>query len=233
MNDETSLGGSGRAFPETSLGLAARLAAPDRAGLADLCRRYWKPVYWYARIAWARSNEDAKDLAQAFFAWLVEDGAIGRYAPERGALRSYLKVLLRRFLGHQDLRDRRLKRGGGSVTVPLGDAGAPPSGDPDEAFDRAWASSMTAQAVERVRARCEGAGRGTQFRVFELYDMARDGAPPTYAGIEARLALRAGQARDFLAAVRRAVREEIRAELARTTGGGPALEEEWNALLAR
>src|SRR4029077_20163367 len=122
---------------ETTVGFAGGLRNPAAADYArsldTLCARYWKPVYSYIRIAWAKSNEDAKDLTQAFFAWLLQEDALRRYEAGRGGFRAYLKVLLRRFVGHAERDLQRLKRGGGARVFSLeGDAPKLPElqGDP-------------------------------------------------------------------------------------------------------
>src|SRR5688572_22453356 len=101
---DTSLGGADARFPET----ASQVGTDPEA----LARAYWKPVYAYVRLAWAKSNEDAKDLTQAFFLWLLEERALDGYDPARGGFRPFLKVLLRRFVGHQDRALGALRRGG-------------------------------------------------------------------------------------------------------------------------
>lgn len=114
---ETTLGGQDRHFPETTMGflslLRRRTDDGRRAALEVLCSRYWKPVYAYVRAGWSKSNDDAKDLTQSFFLWIQENGALGRFEEERGGLRPYLKVLLRRFVKDKDVALHRLKRGGG------------------------------------------------------------------------------------------------------------------------
>ena len=64
-HDHTSLGGEGRAFPPTEW--TWLLSCPQReAVLAELCRKYWKPIYCYLRSI-GFGNEQAKDLTQGFF----------------------------------------------------------------------------------------------------------------------------------------------------------------------
>ena len=103
-SQDTSLGGPGANFAETAWGMVerARDTSPEirQGGLEELSRSYWKPVYHYLRVAWAKSNEDAKDLAQAFFLWLTDRQALKKYTPERGSFRTFLKALLRRIEAH-------------------------------------------------------------------------------------------------------------------------------------
>jgi len=240
---ETSLGGPSHNFPPTTWGLVSRFqssSGPDyRRGLDELCRRYWKPVYGYFRIAWSKPNEDAKDLTQAFFLWLLEGDALSKYEPARGGFRKYLKTLLRWFLSHQHEALQAQKRGGGRRVVPLDDdaealAAVVPDAsgeDPQKAFDREWVNTVVDLAVERVRKRLTAEGRDVQFRVFEAYNTPEGTERPTYAEIAGRLGLKESDVRYHLSVARQAVREEIRRELAELTADPAELEEEWNELL--
>jgi RNA polymerase sigma-70 factor (ECF subfamily) len=238
---DTSLGGSQREFPKTLWELVARAhdasAETRREGLEGLCRRYWKPVYYYVRIAWAKSNEDAKDLTQAFFLWLTQGDAVGRYRPERASFRTYLKSLLQHFVHHQEDAMRRLKRGGGIRLLELdGELAAlknvladPRTPAPEKAFDRAWRNSLVTDAVRRVRERFHSRGREMKFRVYEEHDLCPPDARPSYAQLAGRLGLKERDVDNYLCTVREEVRREIRAELAKLTTDAAALEEEWNA----
>jgi RNA polymerase sigma-70 factor (ECF subfamily) len=213
-------------------------SAPIRQeGLNDLCRRYWKPVYYHLRLGWAKSNDNAKDLAQAFFLWLVESGALARYDPQRASFRTFLKTLLRHFVQNQDQALSRLKRGGGVSILPLQDTDASleelladaQAVDPDQAFQKAWRSSVIARAVDRVRDALMAEGKEMKFRVFEAYDLQTREAQPTYGSLAERFALQPTDVQHYLADVRERVRSEIRKELAETVSGREELEEEWNA----
>jgi len=72
MDLDTSMGGNQSRFPETRRSAVIDFNSGDPA-LRDcaaeaLIAAYWKPVYKYIRVRWRRSNEDAKDLTQGFFA---------------------------------------------------------------------------------------------------------------------------------------------------------------------
>ncbi len=224
---DTSLGGGRGEFPVTTWGMVSRMREARGDALETLCRRYWKPVYRYARVAWSKSNEDAKDLAQAFFAWLLEGGALSRYEPAKGGFRAYLKTLLRRFVSHQEEALGRLKRGGAATIVIIPDDVAD-AGDPDMIFDRAWKTTVVNTCIARVKERMLAARRQTPVSVFEGYDLADE--KPTYDELAARLGIKAGDVRNHLFAFREELRQEIRAELAETTASEEELEEEWNAL---
>jgi len=227
---DTSLGGAQRAFPETTWSMIARLAETGRGGeaLEQVCRRYWKPVYYYVRTAWGKSNDESKDLAQAFFLWLMEADPLRSYVRERGGFRAFLRVLLRRFVGHQEVAVKRLKRGGGVRIVPLEpelSLSDPKGTDPESEFDRAWVSEVVEQAIERVRKKTEP----TAFCVYEGYDLA-SAERPTYTQLAADLHIDEKAVKKHLFQVREAVRSEIRAELRELTGDDSEREEEWKSL---
>ncbi len=222
-------------FPETTWSLITRLrkTAEHRSALTDLCCRYWRPVYLYVRSAWAKSDADASDLTQAFFLWLLEGEPLKRYAPERGGFRPYLKVLLRRFVGHQEVALKRLKRGGQARIVPIDDVAAVAparDADPEALFDRAWVQEVVGQAVERVRRHFTNDGRADAFALYERYDLAGGDDGMTYASLAESTGVPVARVKHELSVVREAVRREIRSDLRQLTTDDRELEEEWRAL---
>jgi RNA polymerase sigma-70 factor (ECF subfamily) len=239
---DTSFGKSRRDFPSTTGGMIEQLHDSScevrHNGLETLCRRYWRPVYQYFRVGWAKSNEDAKDLTQAFFLWVIEDETLSRFAPERASFRTYLKSLLRHFMQDREKAMHRLKRGGGArileleaFSPSLGHALADPKApDPEAVFEQAWKRALIAQAVDRVRSRFLSSGRGLQFRVFEQYNLLSPRERPTYAALGNQMGLKETDVHNYLFAVREEIRSELRAALAKMTVGKDELEREWNAL---
>ena len=61
--------------------------------LEKLCRTYWRPVYSFIRRE-GTSPQEAEDLAQIFFALLLERRDSDAVRKEKGRLRSYLLRLL-------------------------------------------------------------------------------------------------------------------------------------------
>jgi len=239
--EDTTLGGSASRLPETVSDLISRAGndSPEtrRQALEELCGRYWKPVYCSIRSRWAKSNEDAKDLTQGFFLSLVEGNALAGYLPARASFRTFLKLLLKRFLQDDEKASQRQKRGGGihlleldGERVPweelLQDAG---SQDPERLFDLAWRESLVSRAVARVRERLLSGDRPDRFRVYEAYELSSGPEEPTYASVAARFGIKESDVLNHLAAVREEIRKEIRAELAGMTFGSAQLEEEWDA----
>lgn len=183
---ETTLGGGRDAFPETVWSRFVSGTAAD-VDLDGLFRLYWRPVYRFIRTASRGSVEDAKDLTQEFFGYLMEGEVLAAYRSDRGRFRVFLKGVLRNFLAH-DRRDRgRLKRGGGKLPFSL-DVDALESGDvladprartPEELFDRQWADDVLSSALERLK----GELAAEELRIFEGYYAGGE----DYAALAARL----------------------------------------------
>jgi RNA polymerase sigma-70 factor (ECF subfamily) len=164
-------------FPPTAWSLLSRLRDPKDPRVQEYLNRmiqmYWRPVYKYARIAWKRSNEDAKDLTQAFFMHVLEGELLTRADPERGNFRKLLLASLRNFLSNEARSGHALKRGGGRVIVSLDagpeDGGAADPQDPQEAFESSWGRELLERAIERL-SKTVRPPVFTAFRMFHLED---------------------------------------------------------------
>ncbi len=236
---DTSMGREDAAFPNTTWNLLATIADPAdpqyARGMETLCTRYWRPVYSYLRHVRAKSNEDAKDLTQAFFLWLLEGETLSKYARERGSFRRYLKVVLGGFLSHQEEAQRRLKRGGGVRVLSLDVAmlsndTLPSDATPDQAFDHAWTAELIQVAVDRTRRRLLSSGREQHFAIYERYEMTPADRRPTYLEIASEFGLNETDVGNRLYTVREMIRKEIREELGAITANPDELEDEWNTL---
>jgi len=188
MNDDTAIGAGGRSFPTTrwSAIVAARSDDPDerRRAFDTLIAAYWKPVYKYIRTRWGKSNEDAKDATQEFFARVMEKEFLAGYDPAKARLRTFLRVCVDGFVANLDKAARRIKRGGDVQILSLDFETAegemrsidpPAPGGLEDFFEKEFVRSLFALAVEQLRTECEARGKTTHFRLFEQYDL--DDAP--------------------------------------------------------
>jgi RNA polymerase sigma factor (sigma-70 family) len=214
VSGETTMGGGPSRFPATSLSL---LAAPDqiREHLTLVCRRYWRPVYFYIRRRWTKSNDEAKDLAQGFFLHLLERGGLDGFDPRRGNFRTYLRQCLQNFLVSDHRARTRVKRGGGESFVSveqlesvLASPAPDPAEDPEAAFDRDWVSQLLRDAVDELGALLRSRGREKILKAFRLYDLS-DGEPPSYDDLARAIDAKRSDIGNFLRAARRELRRIV------------------------
>jgi DNA-directed RNA polymerase specialized sigma24 family protein len=238
-DSSTGLDGEARGFPTTQGSWIDDLGREGsyRRAIDLVCQRYWKPIYWYIRFSAPWKNEECKDLTQSFLVWLLEDKALRDYAPAKGRFRPFLKLILRRFLGHEAETSRRLKRGGGVRVLALDDPSFPGASvpdtrtdDPEKAFDRLWAMELARHAIDRVRARLREQGREIKFDIYSAIDLCRSETVPSYQDLASRTGLGEHDVRNYLRDVRAMIREEIRGDLAETVERPEDLEAEWHEL---
>ena len=233
-------------FPQThrSVVLAVRSARPEeRARALDvLVAAYWRPVFRHVRARWQKDDEDARDLAQGFFAAALERGWLAKFDPGRGKFRTYLLTCLDGFVAKEKRAGRRLKRGGDAAFVPVettdedGESRELPLSDGTDIeadFQREWARSLFALAVESLRGRCAAAGKEVAFTLFERYDI--EGAEahdrPGYAQLAADHGLPVTQVTNHLHWARRELRAAVLEKLREITASEEEFRSEARALL--
>lgn len=228
-----TLQAGGAAFPPTRWSMVAAGArdwesspGTARDALAELFRDYWPPLYAFVRRR-GYTAHDAQDLTQAFFAYLIESRAHTRADREQGKFRTFLLVVLKRFLADQREREQRLKRGGDqhfvfldqdlataealSVNAP----GTDSPGSEERLFEWQWAESLVLRAMKSLRSEY---AVGAKTRIFdELQPFLTGGAKlPTQEEAAARLNVPIETLRSHLSRLRARYRELLRAEIART-----------------
>jgi len=210
---DTAIQAGGSRFPATAWSLLSRLRDPRDPRVQEYLNRmmqmYWRPIYKYVRIAWKRSNEDAKDLTQAFFIHLLEGDLLAKADPDRGNFRKLLMTSLRNFLSNESRAGHAQKRGGGRVIVSLDlseESGAHDSGDPKEAFESQWAKELLGRAIDKL-SRTVRQPVFDAFRLFHLEDVAVREIARELKATEAQVGHFIQDARTVL---RRLVMDEIR-----------------------
>lgn len=221
-----------------SLVLAVRSGSESQArgSLADLCRRYWVPVYAYVRRC-GHGAEGAAALTQSFLSEVVQH--IRQHDPSAaGGFRQFLQEQLELFLASDWTRLE--------VAAPLDEFAPPwplpqieerqrreqpPQASPAQAFERAFALEMLAQALAQLQQEAQEAGRGQLYEALQPY-LTRDPGPGEYADLAQRT--RSSPLATVVAVkrLRQRYQELIDAQLAQTVGGRSAFEVERQALLA-
>lgn len=213
-------------FTTTQWGLVAAAAAPtnaeSRAALAELCARYWYPLYAYIRHRGYLPSE-AEDLTQAFFAMLLEKRTLKRADPSRGRFRSYLLGTLKHFLAGDTARARVAKRGGGRrpISLDAGDAEGRLRVDPvdrqspDRLFDRHWALTVLNLTLTELRDQYVREGKQ---QLFERLQPCLAGRDPdvTYQQLATELGMTEGAVKVAMHRLRRRYGELVRRQIAHT-----------------
>jgi RNA polymerase sigma factor (sigma-70 family) len=238
-----SLGSSScapRLFPNTrwSVVLAVQQQSSADAGEAmeNLCRAYWQPLYLYVRRC-GHSSHDAQDLTQEFFRRLIEKRWLDAVDRERGRLRTFLVVALKRFLHNERRRAFAQRRGGGEAPQPFDTAMAerrlaagPDAGGPEEMFDRQWALTLIELTLERLSGEFAAAGKQSGFETLRECLVAERGRID-YAGLAKQLQASEGAVRVAVHRLRKRFRELYREEILRTLSADDDLEEEMRHLV--
>lgn len=239
LGSPTSMGGAPREFPSTAWSqLVEAKEDPEarRRVLENLARDYWKPVYAFIRFKWAKSNEDAKDLTQDFFIWLMEGDLVRRADPSRGRFRAFLKVALKNYVVSIDRKEHRQKRGGGrlkfALDVDWDEGGGIPNAEarrPEDILDDAWKAAVLERVMASLQETYERDGKGVYYRVFrDYYGGDEDVA---YTALAQRHGISVSDVGNYLRHVKLAFRETAERMLAQTVHGLDELREEMQFLL--
>lgn len=213
------------AFPSTRW---SRILAPagDR-DLDALARAYWRPMQAWLAARARCSEDDANDLAQEAFTWLLTSGLLDKADPARGRFRGFLKTALANFANEQLRKNRAQKRGGGATMTSLEDAGEPvdPMGrTPDQVLDDEWRRELLVTAQSRLQQELEGNGRAHHWAVFRDWFLVGDD------GDHATMAVRHGITRtdvsNWLDHGKRRFRAILRELVADTVGNEADLQDE-------
>ncbi len=142
--------------------------------LERLCRAYWYPLYAYVRRR-GYSSHEAEDLTQEFFSRLIERKFPTGVKREGGKFRSYLLAALQRFLANEWEARQTAKRGGGKSFLSLEELEAGKLYDlepavqmtPEQLFERRWASTLLAQARQKLRDEYSAVGKAALYTRLE------------------------------------------------------------------
>ncbi len=226
--------------------LASRGTGPEaRQALSDLCAAYYAPVVAVLR-AEHRTDDQARELAHAFFERVLERHGVDGADPARGRFRSYLLGALKHFLANRRAWDQRQRRGGEVDHVPWdAESGGPESGGegveeekgmtPNAAvFDRAWALQLLARALETLGREASENGTRREFEVLKPW-LAGEPDDPGRGRSQAEAARAWGGSegafRTALHRLRGRFRALVKAEIGATVGSPGEIDEELRHLI--
>ena len=221
----------------TRVCLAKAESEEGRLALADLCDAYYEPVVAYLRGV-LRDSEAAREMSHAFFASLLAGGKIHTAAPEQGRFRFYVLGAVRHFVAHQRESDQRLRRGGGVRPLSLDeDSEESPAlavadtteVSPEVAFDRQWAVTVLARAMDQLQSECAAEGKSALFEPLRPWLLGEAGHGDQ-AAIAGTLGLTPGAMKTAVSRMRNRFRQCVKAEIAGTLSDAGAVEDEMQSL---
>lgn len=206
--------------------------------LADLCERYWYPVYAYVRRRGA-DPDAAQDLAQGFFSSLLEKNTLRAADRDRGRFRSFLLTALKFYLADEYDRARALKRGGGQEALSLDLEGAEaryrleaePEASPDRVFERRWALEVLEQTHRRLQEEIARSSHPERPRRLAAF-LTGDGDDQSYREVAAELGMSESAVKVAVHRLRKRYGALLREEVERTVGNPEETEGELRFLLA-
>jgi len=204
-----------------------------RAALAKLCQTYWYPLYACLRRR-GHSAQDAQDLTQEFFTRWLEDNWIARADRNKGRFRSFLLMVMGRFLANEWDKAKTLKRGGKVQWVSLSPgtaetryAGEPAdaSSTPEEAFDKQWALTLLEEVLQHLRSEYDQDGKGGLFEKLKPCLIGSRETQP-YAVLAGELRMSEGAVKVAVCRLRERYRDRLKAEIARTVAAPSEVDSE-------
>jgi RNA polymerase sigma factor (sigma-70 family) len=223
-------------FPVTQwtvvLAAGATPSPESAAALERLCHGYWYPLYAFVRRS-GYSPADAEDLAQEFFARLLEHNWVAYADRHKGRFRSFLLMAMKRFLANEWNKAKAEKRGGKVRLIPLQLDTAETryqlepadTRTPEQVFEKQWAVALLESVLGRMRADYAGAGKREQFEVLEPCLVGdREGHP--YAALGEKLGMSEGAVRVAVSRLRERYRQYLREEISQTVASPAEVEEE-------
>jgi RNA polymerase sigma-70 factor (ECF subfamily) len=219
--------------------LAGANASPQAAeALERLCCAYWYPLYAYVRRQ-GRSPHDAQDLTQEFFTRLLAGKYLQTVQREKGKFRSFLLAAMNHFLADERDRANAAKRGGGKTLISLdeqdaedryqADISTPLS--PDRLFEKRWATTLLAQAFQKLRQESIASGKAERFERLKIF-LEAGAEPGNYATVGSELGMAANTVAAAVHRLRERYRELVCTEIANTVASREDVQEEMRHLLA-
>ncbi|MEZ5304086.1 MAG: ECF-type sigma factor [Verrucomicrobiales bacterium] len=225
-----------RCFPRTRWTIVAQAQNGDateaRRALETLCQQYWYPLYAYARWL-GESAPDAEDVTQSFVSHLIERDCFVRADASKGKMRSFLCVMLKRFVIDERRKRQAIKRGGDARLLSLEGKEAEArfaqelisEETPERLFERRWAKTVIQRVGDLLREDYASRGRG------EVYDgMAKflswNERPEAQKETAKELGMSVGALRMNITRMRQRFGELLKLEVAETLLEGEDVEEE-------
>ena len=237
---QTANGGAmGFTTTHWSLVLEAQAESPAaQKALEILCNAYWRPLYGFVRRQ-GLTREEAQDLVQEFFARLLEHRNLDMVRREKGRLRSYLLVSLKRFLAVERHRASGIKRYQSGPHIPLdellesdvADVELTETWSADRLYERHWALAVLEQVLGRLESEYRAADNAALFDRLKEFLVGEPGLR-TQAAIATELSMTENAVKQAFHRFRLRYRVFLREEIAHTVAQAGDVEGELRHLVS-
>jgi RNA polymerase sigma factor (sigma-70 family) len=217
---------------------AQGLSPAAQRALEILCRTYWRPLYVFVRRQ-GLGREEAQDLVQEFFARLLEHRNLDTVRREKGRLRSYLLVSLKRFLASERHRAGGVKRYESGAYIPLEELRESEAADfelaetlsADRLYERRWALAVLEQVLARLESDYREASNELLFDRLKEFLVGERGRP-LQADIAVELGMTENAVKQAFHRFRQRYRALLREEIAHTVAQPGDIEDELRHLIS-
>jgi RNA polymerase sigma factor (sigma-70 family) len=208
-----------------------------RPALTEIVRRYWQPLYSYARRR-GYSSEDAEDATQEFLSHVMSGQLLESADPAKGKFRSFLLTAWKRFLVDEYRKQNASRRGGDaeihSLNVGAGEQNwlelSSRDPDPDRTFHLSWANSLLDEARLRIRDEYSAKGKAALVDVL-LPRLTHSMDSQAYAQLGAELKMSSGAIKVALHRLRQRFGSALREVVVETVEDSRDVDAELNEML--
>lgn len=209
-----------------------------REALAKLCQRYWYPLYALARRLGRRPDE-ARDLVQGFFTWVLEKRQLALVDRQRGRFRAWLSTSFKHYLINEREREQAQRRGGGQVepSMDLENAESlyglePLHGmTPERLYLRCWAYALLEHVLNKLREEYDSRGQGLLFEKLRGC-LTSAVVQDCYQKVAEELCMSLGAVRTAALRLRQRYLDQLRATIGQTVERPEDIDDELRMLLA-
>ena len=222
---------------------AVLLSAQSQAPGSDKAREEFCQLYWYPLYAFIRRRgynpDDARDLTQGFFLFILSRKALQRATPEKGKFRSFLLGSLKNYLSNVYHYENAIKRGGKIDFVPVDfsdgeDRYSREPADtltPEKIFDANWAMTLLGRAIERLKEQYSAQGKGIIFETLRPFlDLSGAAPMPSYEDVAEKLKVTGAGVKTLIHRLRKRYSEILREAVAQTVTDPSEIDDEIRSL---
>jgi RNA polymerase sigma-70 factor (ECF subfamily) len=208
--------------------------------LNELCRRYWFPLYAYARRR-DEAHADAEDLVQGFFvSQFLQTNFLQHLNSKKGRFRAWLLACFNNYSLNEWKRSCCQKRGGGADHLSIDWATADEkyqsqlmtADTPERAYDQAWVVTLLEHVLSQLEQEMQAEGKGVLFEALKPC-LTRNKDDFSYWAAAQQLKKMSEEAtRKAVERLRQRYRELIYEEIRKTCGPEAVEQEIWSLLTA-